>query len=68
VVKDGLANGDDHDRASLDIGGAEVRPITVAEARAVIAPYELLRAIPAAARFGFGLFFRRPLRRRRGLF
>jgi hypothetical protein len=42
---------------SLDIGAAAVRPISVAQARAVIERYEYLGSMPAAIRFCFGIFF-----------
>src|SRR5262249_51517834 len=54
-VKDGLAN--DGAAHGLDIRRAEVRPITSADAKALIAPFELLRAMPAVVRYAFGIFF-----------
>jgi hypothetical protein len=55
MVKDGLAN--DGAVYDLDIRRAEVRPIKSADAKALIAPFELLRAMPAVARYAFGFFF-----------
>jgi hypothetical protein len=40
-----------------DIRTAEVRPIPLAEARAVVDRYEWLGCMPAVARYAFGLFF-----------
>lgn len=58
VIKDRLATVADQVRASLDIRSAVVRKITIAEARAIIAPFEEpLRALPAIVRHCFGIFF-----------
>jgi predicted nucleic acid-binding Zn ribbon protein len=58
VIKDRLATVADQVRASLDIRSAIVRKITIAEARAIIAPFEEpLRALPAIVRHCFGIFF-----------
>jgi hypothetical protein len=43
--------------STLDIGRAAVRPISLAQARALVAPFELLRPLPAVCRFAFGIFF-----------
>jgi len=42
---------------AADIGSAEVRPITVAEAKVLIEVYEYLGAMPAISRYCFGIFF-----------
>jgi hypothetical protein len=55
VVKDRLATGEDG--AGLDIRRAVVREISLAEARAIVEPYELLRPLHAVSRFAFGFFF-----------
>jgi hypothetical protein len=43
--------------AQPDIATAKVRPIPLAEARAIIKQYEWLGTMPAVARFAFGIFF-----------
>jgi hypothetical protein len=53
VIKDRVRSTE----TTTDIRRAEVRPITLAEARALIEPFELLRPLPAVCRFAFGIFF-----------
>jgi len=43
--------------AAVDIGSAQIRAITLAEAKALIEPYEWLGTMPAVSRFAFGIFF-----------
>jgi hypothetical protein len=45
------------DHPAPDISTAEVRPITTAEAKDIIAPYEWLGTMPAVSRYAFGIFF-----------
>ena len=44
-------------RLSVDIATAEVRPISFAQAREIIARYEWLGTMPAVTRYCFGIFF-----------
>jgi predicted nucleic acid-binding Zn ribbon protein len=56
VIRERLAAASEPPPA-LDIGEASVRPITLAEASAVIEQYEYLGTMPAVARHAFGIFF-----------
>ena len=44
-------------RLSVDIATAEVRPISFAQAKAIIQQYEWLGTMPAVTRYCFGIFF-----------
>jgi hypothetical protein len=43
--------------SAVDIGSAEVRAITLTEAKVLIEPYEWLGTMPAVSRYCFGIFF-----------
>ena len=57
VIRERLAAADPNGGRSLDISKATVRPITTAEAKAIIEQYEWLGTMPAVSRYCFGLFF-----------
>jgi hypothetical protein len=56
LVKERLA-ADAPQGAPLDIGRAQVRPISLTEAKALIEPYEWLGTMPAVSRYAFGILF-----------
>jgi len=56
IIRELAAAADGAPRA-VDIGTAQVRPITTAEAATIILEYEWLATMPAVSRYSFGLFF-----------
>lgn len=57
VIRERLAAADSAPRHVIDIRTAEVRPISIAEARGIIEKYEWLGTMPAISRHCFGIFF-----------
>jgi hypothetical protein len=56
IIREQLA-AESAESVAADIGRAEVRPIALAEAKALIEVYEYLGTMPAVGRFAFGIFF-----------
>jgi len=56
IIREQLA-AESAESVAADISRAEVRPIALAEARALIEVYEYLGTMPAVGRFAFGIFF-----------
>jgi hypothetical protein len=57
VIRERLAVTNTAPAIDIDIGKAIVRPITTAEAAAIIMQYEWLGSMPAAVRHCYGIFF-----------
>jgi hypothetical protein len=57
LIRERLASLEPHRPACGDIRTAQVRPISLAEARSLILQYEWLGTMPAVSRYCFGIFF-----------